>query len=161
MTVLRYAFPFLLAVSTQAGAACTLLDTAVDLPAGATVAGVRGTLSFTVRCERPEDTYMVTLWTDSRRVQPEGRHLLLNFWSPRGDFVTGTLPTGVPFTQAASGTRRYSFPLMVNIQQWTRAGQYSLPLILDLEPARLSDFDAPSGATFADLSIPTFFRSAP
>ena len=134
--MIRTVIPALTALllNVQAGALCAVQAAAADLPDFTAASSWRGTLRFTVRCDRPDETYLLRLGTGAGPLNPDGPHLRLPL-----PFLLGQLPCQglTPFIQGG----RHSLIQVLHLRLMTGLGlpeQFDL-LLLPEELVLLQD----------------------
>ncbi|OOV12454.1 hypothetical protein [Deinococcus sp. LM3] len=132
----RTALPVLTALllNVQAGALCAVQAAAADLPDFTAASSWRGTLRFTVRCDRPDEAYDLRLVTGTGLLSADGPHLQLPLTDPDGHALNIRILNAASLAeQTWSGNRSFAFILTAAAQEWMRAGTYAAPLVLELQ----------------------------
>lgn len=159
--MIRTVIPALTALllNVQAGALCAVQAAAADLPDFTAASSWRGTLRFTVRCDRPDETYLLRLGTGAGPLNPDGPHLRLPLSGPDGQILSVRILNADSLgAQTWTGNRSFSFILTAAAQEWMRAGTYAAPLILDLRDIPPDSRTSPGAMTIPNPHQPEGFR---
>ncbi|GAA0514384.1 hypothetical protein [Deinococcus depolymerans] len=135
-----------LSLGAQAGATCAVQAAGADLPEFTAAQSWRGSLRVTVRCDRPDDTYLLRLGSGAGPLTADGLNLRLALGGPDGQTLNARILNASSLNvQTWTGSRAFAFTLTIADQAWVRAGTYAAPLTVELQ----SVTDGPGALTAA------------